>query len=195
MCTDAHDKIRKDENRTEILLKQIQGEGLSLCQSVEAVSATACKQNHLENVWMIYWMILNSLVKLLYDVIGRAYFLMTGRKDGVQLSCHFCVILVSKVCLWKTQVREFGVCVSWQTQMAGGQRGRWAKWTGSSKGQFWLRGSDCGTNPAQSRCRYRTQVWVTLLDTRGTHTQTHTVLHIFSPKAVARACVYFPIKM
>eukprot|EP00064_Thunnus_orientalis_P014722 superscaffoldBa00002602_g14769 len=41
--------------------------------------------------------------------------------------------------------------------MAGGQGGRWAKRTGSSKGEFWLRGSDGGMNCAQSYRRYRTQ--------------------------------------
>lgn len=47
-------KYEKYENRTEFFSKQIQGEVSSLCQPVEAVSASVCKQNHLENVWMIF---------------------------------------------------------------------------------------------------------------------------------------------
>ena len=71
------------------------------------------------------------------------------------------------------------VCVSWQTQMAGGQGGRWAKRTGSSKGEFWLRGSDGGTDSAQSCRRYRTQgVGYTPGHKGHTHTHTHTHTHI-----------------
>lgn len=80
------------------------------------------------------------------------------------------------------------VCVSWQTQMAGGQGGRWAKWTGSSKGEFWLRGSDGRMNRAQSYRRYRTQGVGYTPGHKG-HTHTHTLLYIYYLEGTVLVCV------
>lgn len=78
------------------------------------------------------------------------------------------------------------VSVSWPTQMAGGQRGRSARRTGSSAGEFWLRGSDGGTNPGlKAVAAAALKVWVTLPDTG--HTQTF--VRPLSPKDTGFPCV------